>query len=158
MQKSISKIILLSVCLFYGCSDTDDKLYKYIESHCDFEEADTCYIDIKDALKIDYDKMYLFVELTHADEISKILEIPYNNNRFIPDSKYRIIFLKNDKIVYEDDYYQRHTYFFSLENCIDEKLCCELYTTSIFWIERGANTKENSVFILRPHVTLQITP
>ena len=125
-----------------SCSNTDDKINKYIESHCSFNGTDLCYIDIKDVLKIDYDKMYLFGETTMANEISKVIGIPYNNDKYISDSKYRIILLKDNKIVYEDDYYQKYTYFFSLANRIEENFYCALYTTSIFGVEKvGDNNR-----------------
>ena len=153
MKKFFLKIISLSLCLFYGCSNTDDKLNKYIESHCTFNGSDTCYIDIKDALKVDYDKMYLFGETTTADEISKIIGISYTNNKYISDSKYRMILLKNDKIVYEDDYYQNHTEFIRL-NPIKEALplTCYLYTIPFFLVEKRASQygKYPYFYLLKP--------
>ena len=152
MKESILKIIfiLFSMFLLYGCSNTDDKLNKYIEAHCSFNGLDTCYINIKEALKIDYDEMYLFGESTMADEISKVIGIPYNNDKYITDSKYRMILLKNNEIVYEDDYYQKHTYFFNIENRIEVNFFCALYTSSIFWIEKGVDSEKKSFYLLRP--------
>jgi hypothetical protein len=137
MNKLLLKIIPLGFLLFYGCSNTDDKLRNYIETHCDFTKSDICYIDMKDALKIDYDKMYLFGETTMADEISTVLGIPYSNDKYISDSKYRIIFIKNGKIVYENDYYQKYTRFFGVNNkVIEVNFYCVLYTNSIFVVEK----------------------
>jgi hypothetical protein len=151
MKGIILKIIILSGLLFYSCINTDDKLNKYIEIHCSFYGSDTCYINIKEALKIDYNRMYLFGETTTANEISKILGIPYKNNKYIPDSKYRIILLKNNKIIYEDDYYQKNVSFFSLENRVEVNFYCALYTTSNFWVEkREHNGKYPYFYLLRP--------
>lgn len=139
MKKSNFWITLAIVVLLSGCSDTNDKLKSYIESHCNFNDVDSCYIDIKDALKINYDEIYIFGETTMEDEISEIIGIPYKNDKFIPDSKYRMILLKDKKIVYEDDYYQIKTEF----------ILNSRYNTLIYYYNRGSR----SVYLVKKVVT-----
>lgn len=102
-MKALKFISLLMLSgLFFACNHTDRKIIKYVESVCP-KGCDTCSIDLRQALKINYDTMYLFCEFTQSDEISSIMGIPYRSNKTIVDSEYRIILLKNNKIVYEDD-------------------------------------------------------
>ena len=138
MKKSILKAALLSMYLFYGCSNTDNKLNNYIESHCNFNLADTCYINLKDALNIEYDKMYFFVEYTSEDEISEIMGIPYSNTKRIHDSEKKIILLKNDKVVYDDTYYPWRIYF-SLNYNMLQHFSYDMYTTQTFKIIKRKN-------------------
>lgn len=78
-SKNLSLFIFLLVCFFYSCSNTDIKLLTYIEKHCDLSNNDNCYINIKDALKVDFDTMYVFGEYTKAEEISAFLRLNYSN-------------------------------------------------------------------------------
>ena len=155
MKKNNFKfLIILSIYLIYGCSNTDDKLKKYIESHCSFEQSEICYIDLKDALNIDYDKMFLFGEGIRSDEISNIIGLTYSKDKFVPDSKYRIIFVKNNKVVYDDDYYQYQTDFVLL-NPIKEVYpltTCYLCTDSIFYVTKRENEggRYPYIYFLKP--------
>jgi len=98
--------------MFFSCkTETDDLIFKHIESIKKMDEGDSVLFEMPDALQVDYDTGYLFGEGTRSSEISKIIEIPYSNEKFITDSKYRVILIKNDKIVYENDFYQRRIEF-----------------------------------------------
>ena len=145
-------IILLSLWVLSGCSSrTDAKFYRYIRSLSNYPDSIVCYINIKDALGIDFDKMFLFGETTSAKEISNIIGIPYSNNRFISDSRYRIILLKDNEIVYEDDFYQRRISFDSHENRIDVNFFAALFTNSIFSVEkRRHDFRDHAFFHLTP--------
>lgn len=104
------KIICILVAFtFLGCSHTDDKLCKYIKSHCDFKNSDTCYIDLQKVLGIDYDTMYMFGEYTVVDVMRNIIGIEeygskHPNAVSVKDSYHKIILLKDHQIIYEDDF------------------------------------------------------
>jgi hypothetical protein len=109
------KVLKFSICLFTlgvftACNSTDKKIITYVSSVCS-NYSDSCCIDLREALNIDYDKMYLFCEDTPDNVISKIIKQKYDKNKHITDSKYRIILLKNNKIMYEDDFYQHYIEF-----------------------------------------------
>ena len=60
--------------------------------------------------------MYIFGEYTQEEEIRSILGIEYNSsnwllpeNFLVEDSHYKIILLKNRKIVYEEDFKQLYS-------------------------------------------------
>ena len=106
------------VGLFFACNHTDKKIIKYVKSVCP-SGSDTCRIDLRKVLNVDYDCMYLFCEFTQPDEISSIMGIAYSSNKTITDSKYRIILLKNNQIVYEDDFYIRYMDFVRITERVD---------------------------------------
>lgn len=145
MKKLNYGIIVLIIFICYSCMNTDKKLYKYIDKHCNSNITEPCFIDIKDALKVDYDEMYFFGETTSKDEIAYILGIPYENDKYIRDSEYRIILLKNKKIVYEDDYYQKCTFFSDVKDAeinIVPTVYCRKYTSSVFQVINEKSDKK----------------
>lgn len=106
------KFILLVSCTSFlcACSQIDRKIIKYAQTVC--SQNDTCRIDLREVLKVDYDCMYLFGEFTQPDEISSIMGIIYKRNKTITDSKHRVILLKDNTVVYEDDYHSRNKIYF----------------------------------------------
>lgn len=104
--------------LFFACNHTDKRIIKYVESVCP-NDNDTCKIDLRQILKVDYDCMYLFCELTQPDEISSVMGIAYSSNKSIADSEFRIILVKENKIVYEDDFSTRFMRFAEITERVD---------------------------------------
>ncbi|MDR0970899.1 MAG: hypothetical protein LBM25_00765 [Bacteroidales bacterium] len=135
MKKYILIFILFILITFYSCN-TNYKIKRYIESNCDFDKSDVCYINLKKALKTDYDTMYIFGGTTSAEEVSKIINLKYTNNNWNDDS-WKIVLVKNREIVYEDEYYSRNISFFQYEDyryagCIGY----DLYTDSMFYVKK----------------------
>lgn len=106
-------LILLVVLILVSCNHTPEKLEQYIKVHCNFENADTCYIDLSKALKIDYDTMYVFNSLTPLTGVRNIIGIKDYEKCKNPETALighdsemcRIILIKNKNVVYEDEYY-----------------------------------------------------
>ncbi|MCL2802100.1 MAG: hypothetical protein FWD28_10115 [Treponema sp.] len=153
-------IILLSICFFVGCSNTESKLDRYIKLNCNFKKSDVCYIDIKEVLNVDFDEMYIFYRTVTKDEISEVIGIPYSNKKikddifdydlFYYDNKYWIILLKNKKIVYEDEFSQSKLEFAFFDNSIDENSWFPTYyTTSIFRVERFASNEPYRKYVFK---------
>lgn len=113
------KFILFIICvgLLGACNHIDRKIIKYVQTSC--PNNDTCHIDLREVLKVDYDCMYLFGEFTQPDEISSIMGIPYESNKTITDSKYRVILLKDSNVVYEDEFHSHTMYFYRITDRID---------------------------------------
>ncbi len=110
--------LLMFAGLFFACNHTDKRIIKYVESVCP-NSSDTCRIDLRKVLKVDYDCMYLFGEFTQPDEISSVMGIAYSSNKTIADSERRIILLKNNQIVYEDDFHIRFMDFEEITERVD---------------------------------------
>lgn len=174
----ICSTIILSGIVFSGCSKvefytegffdgikyflqepfaykTPKIISKYIESNYSLGENDTCSIDLRKALNVDYDTMYLFGECTTAEEISQIINIPYQNNKYIYDSKYRIILIKNRTVVYEDDFYQdKKIFFFIYYESFRHKSTNVYYdkvSNPIFLVKKWKRESNNSIcYGLRP--------
>lgn len=103
----------LMILILNSCNHTPKKIEKYIKKHCDFSTTDSCSIDLRKALKKDYDTMYVFnslIPLTGVQNILGIKDYNKSNNSETTlmgkDSEMSIIILvKNNKIVFEDEYY-----------------------------------------------------
>lgn len=117
-MKKIFLIITISlvISILNSCTHFPGKIEKYIKQHCDMEESDTCYIDFRKVLKIDYDTMYVFNSLIPLTGVQYILGINDYGKCKNPeitligkDSEMcKIIFVKKNKVVFEDEYYYNH--------------------------------------------------
>jgi hypothetical protein len=154
MKKYESIMSLLLILFMCGCVHTDEKINKYIQTHCSFEVGDTCYIDLRKVFKVDYDTMYLFNDFTILDAIQnclgsksfepkrpfKIMAIEYN--------VYSVVLMKNGKIVYNDykKYYGSSTIEYGTPICIQGEFdgniiidTAYLYSSSVFKVVRQRN-------------------
>lgn len=105
-------IILLIAIICVGCTHTPQKIEKYISRHCDINANDSCIIDLRKALDVDYDTMYFFDSFTIETVVHNIVGIEdYRNykddmRRVGYDSEMcRIVLVKDRKVVYEDEYH-----------------------------------------------------
>lgn len=102
----------LIIMVLSSCTHTPLKIEKYIKMHCDLEIVDTCYIDLRKALKTDYDTMYVFNSLTPLTGVQNIIGIKDYGKCKHPETTLigndsemcRIILVKNHRVVYEDEY------------------------------------------------------
>ena len=117
MKKYFLFLISFAILLMLGsCTHTPQKIEKYIKKHCNFATTDTCSIDLRKALKTDYDTMYVFNSLIPLTGVQNILGINDYGKCKNPeitligrDSEMcRIILVKNHKVVYEDEYHYNH--------------------------------------------------
>jgi len=83
------------------------------------DNNDTCEIDLQKALNVKYEVMYLFGEYTQADDISAVMGIEYFRKKSIVDSHKRIILLRDNKIVYEDDFSTLYLRFSEITEKVD---------------------------------------
>lgn len=96
-----------------SCSHTPTKLEKYINNHNLLKDTSDASIDLRDALKTDYDTMFVFDSFTPITGVKRIIGIPdygYSDNPetalICSDSEMcKIILVKNKKVVYDDEYY-----------------------------------------------------
>jgi hypothetical protein len=154
-------ICLFLVGLFTACTSTDKKIIKYVQSVC-INGEDTCRIDLRQVLNVDYDSMYLFGEYTPDSEISLALRQEYVSNKTIADSKDRIILLKNNKIVYEDDFSTRFLAFVPITESLESAnknwtylvhyspyyiitKYTDNYGKDYYWIEEISNNTQYSI-------------
>lgn len=144
-------IVFFFTILFSSCTSTDEKIYSYIENHCVFETEEICYMDIRDALKVDFDTMYIFPGYPVPKEVvSYVLRTNYEKAKENSDADL-IILVKDKKIVYESEWTHSQVaidggkeYFeVTSEDVIfdGEKLPFSylVYVTSIFKVEKVSN-------------------
>ncbi len=141
MFKKVNFYIIFMFVSFFLCNCSEynkTEFEKSIESEylslCN--DSSVCTIDISKITLFKWDKMFIFKTSASLDIINKALGFSYP---YYIDIAHRVIFLKNNKIVYHDDYY------FSIEN--------ELNTTIIFDLPEGVSYKSydnnNSIFIIK---------
>lgn len=128
-------------CFLFSCSDTDEKLHTYINKELNARSNDSCYINLTDALEINYDTMFIFGEFCKADEISSVLRQNYANADAVEEGSRRIILLKEGKVVYEDTYEQKYIVISGGERLKNIDLrniaCyCRVYSSPVFLVER----------------------
>jgi hypothetical protein len=147
--KITSLLILLG--LFFACNHTDKRIIKYVQSICP-NGSDTCRIDLREVLKVDYDRMYLFGEFTQSDEISSVIGVVYKRNKTIADSEWRIILLKNNKIVYEDDFPTRFMSFEEITEKVDtihKNTPYLVHYSPYYLVSRAFSEYQNKYYLLR---------
>ena len=67
---------------------------------------------MREVLDVDYDIMYLFGENNSSGDIKEITGLKsYNNKWIVSDSEYRMLLIKGEKVVYEDDFEIKDIYF-----------------------------------------------
>jgi len=112
-KKTIVLMLFFSCMLFVSCNKTERRLVSYIRT-VNPAKQEKVTIDLKKAMCVDYDCAYLFYECTTEKDIEAVLGIPYRKKTYIPDSKHKLILLKNKEIVYDDSfYYDGIEFFFS---------------------------------------------
>lgn len=100
--------VLILVSLI-SCSHTPSKIENYINNSN--LRSDTC-IDLQEALKIDYDVMFVFDSFTPLTGVRKIIGIPDYGNYEAPENvlvcadseKCKLILIKKGKVVLDDEY------------------------------------------------------
>ena len=97
-------IIILS-----SCSSQERELYKFIQQHC--IAGDTCVINLKDIYDVDFDKFYIISEVNNRETISKIINLPYSNTKYVFDDRCRLIFIKENRVVEEFETDSKYLYF-----------------------------------------------
>ena len=115
MNKLIS-IFVFTIGVALVCSCTDhfpEKVERYISKHNILNDQGKGELDLREVLDIDYDTIYVFYSLTPLNGIQNIIGIktygdaedPYTALIGSDSEMCRIIFIKNKRVVYEDDYY-----------------------------------------------------
>ena len=133
--------IALMNLLLLGCRDTDENLHDYISTKLNARSDDSCYINLIEALEINYDTMYIFGEFCNANEIRSVLRQDYVNTDAVKEGSRRIVLLKEGRIVHEDTYEQKHIVISGgekLKNIDPGKISCycRVYASPVFLVER----------------------
>jgi hypothetical protein len=101
------KFLIVILLFSSSCSKRFDSQFAlFIEEQCKDVNNRDCIISITDMVNFQWDKMYVFGNLTPPFEISNELGFDCKC-KIVPDNYYRVVFLKNNKIVYQDQYYNK---------------------------------------------------
>lgn len=105
----ISRYIIMFIIILSSCSSQERELYKFIQQHC--IAGDTCVINLKDIYDVDFDKFYIISEVNNRETISKIINLPYSNTKYVFDDRCRLIFIKENRVVEEFETDSKYLYF-----------------------------------------------
>lgn len=129
-----SRFLMIILCCFFfvSCKKTDNIIFSYIDSTC----PQGGVFNMKKALRVDYDTAFLFWECTNDETIEMVLGLSYPYKTFLQDSEYKLILLKNHRIVYDNNFYCRRVEFFfrnsNYRYTKDNILYCYRWSDSIF--------------------------
>lgn len=116
----VRKISILFICLFViSCTNdnTNSEISKKIRENC--SNLSSCIVNFDDLIKDDWDYVLITNEQISLGELNELLGFEYP---YFSDIGSRIIFVKDDKVVYhEDEFPQAETVLkgtlkFKLEN------------------------------------------
>lgn len=110
-KKTITFMLFFSCMLFISCNKTERRLMSYLRTVNPSQQKEVT-IDLRKAMDVDYDCAYLFYECTTERDIEAVLGIPYRKKTYLPDSKHKLILMKDKKIVYDDNFYYNEVGFF----------------------------------------------
>ncbi|MDR2578275.1 MAG: hypothetical protein LBC70_05630 [Chitinispirillales bacterium] len=92
--------------MLYSTCVPPQKIEKYIEKNCHFEKTDTCYIDMRNVFKKNYDVMYVFHSSTRLKTVRDIMGID-NYRKWCRETtavgydsdEFTIILVKDGKVI-----------------------------------------------------------
>jgi len=111
-KKNIKTLIITAISLLLNsCNNKQGEFSAYLDNKFKYQKGDSCYIDLTDFFKIDYDTMYVFGAYSQVEGVRSILgNQNYNNSNImmprgflVEDSQNKIILIKGHKIVYDQD-------------------------------------------------------
>lgn len=103
-MKNVKEIFILSLLLlFSACSNLND-FDNIIEREFDkcSKQSSNCVLDLSNIMNFEWDTMYYFSRANSLEEINEY--ISFNYEQFV-DIGDRVIFLKNKKVVYHQDWF-----------------------------------------------------
>ena len=157
-RKRLKLTIACVFIVFASCKKTDKTLFSYIDSQC----PQGGIVNLKKALDVDYDTAFLFGDCINGKDISMGLGITYPQNTFLQDDEYKLILLKNHKIVYDNSFcFKRVAFFFygakyRLPN--DKAWYYHMWMDSIFVATPRKDISGNLFYQLRPYNDFSIAP
>lgn len=151
VSKRLFQVVIICSCVvFASCRKTDRVLFSYIESVC----PQGGEINLKKALGVDYDTAYLFSDCTNGKEMASAMGISYRPKAFLQDSEYKLILLKNHKVVYDNKFYCNKVEFFCYDTMYFHAMngvWYYIWTDSIFVATpRKGDISGNLFYQLRP--------
>ena len=103
--------IMTVVSLFLAVGCTVRKIENYVKKNCNFELSDSCYIDLRKALNVDYDTLFIIEGVMNKAGMKSISGYEMKDYlRYllhIDEDKYLYVLKKDNRVVYSnfDTYY-----------------------------------------------------
>lgn len=93
-------LLLIFCCSKYKKSEFEKGIELKYNTIC--KGSDSCMLNIKEATTFSWEKMYVFKTTASLEIINEVLGFTYP---YYEDVAERIVFVRNNKIIYHDDYY-----------------------------------------------------
>jgi hypothetical protein len=145
-------LIYISLLLLFSCSEyKKSEFEKGVElkynSSC--KSSNSCIVNIKEATSFSWDKMYVFKTTASLEIINEALGFTYP---YYEDAAERVVFVKNNKVIYHDDYYPTFDddVYTSLVFDLSNGLPYKSFSTdsAIFKIEKKEIENKQTYFVL----------
>ncbi len=92
--------LLLFLLILVSCERSmHSRVIKAVQINC--SDSKKCQISIDKLTNFEWQKMYIFGQITTQDEISDAIGFEYNGT-LVPEDENRIIFCSNNKVTQED--------------------------------------------------------
>ncbi len=134
---------LLIAWIFAGCRNSvKDDLIDSVDDKC--RSKSECVISMKNVTKFQWDKLYMFGAWTYSDSIAKKIKLPYFGSG-VPDDYFRLLFVKGDKVCYEEDilqsdYFNSTIFLYGLSDSLDKaKINYFSPSTAVFNVSKSKN-------------------
>lgn len=138
---------LLFSCSKYKKSEFEKGIELKYNSIC--KGSDSCTLNIKEATSFSWDKMYVFKTTASLEIINEVLGFTYP---YYEDVAERVVFVRNNKVVYHDDYYPTFdddvytSLVFNLSNGLSYKSFNS--DSAVFKIEKKEIENKQTYFVL----------
>ncbi|BET95294.1 hypothetical protein TCT1_02150 [Xenorhabdus sp. TCT-1] len=96
----IFSLILGIAILFFSFENSRLGIIAYADKHC--QRNTICLIDMNKIIPFDWDKMYIIDKGIAPEDIEKIIGINFNYETSL---FYKIIFVRDQKVIYSDEYH-----------------------------------------------------
>lgn len=106
--------LLFWTMILISCTSSND-LYNYLNQHRLEYIEETGSINIKEFYNVEFDRFYIIGESNDRETIENFIRIPYENENTVSDSMNRLIFIKDNKVIYEIDIDGHEIYFDSAD-------------------------------------------
>jgi hypothetical protein len=105
--------LFLSVVLLQSCKNSNcSRIVEKLSDFCPWQSVD-CFVRLEDVVQKDWDYVFIASETLSLEEINKHLGFKYP---YFEDIGKKIIFVKENKVVYYEDFFPY----------VDKKRSCEL--------------------------------
>lgn len=106
MKKDLINRLAILCCLFLcACTYRLDSVVTYVQNNTTTPYKDSVLVDLRDFVGVDFDTCYWLCGILPDWAIRDMINLPtYENWDVITDDEHRLICIKNEQVVFEEDF------------------------------------------------------